>query len=96
MVAVVLYEKFFVSGHGIFGQVFVARAEGISHPVLVKSLQHTRDESVLVEFKRETDMLHRLSHDNIARIIGLCRETEPHYMILEHTDWVIPRKFFTI
>lgn len=74
-------------GHGIFGQVFVARAENISHPVLVKSLQQTRDESVLVEFKRETDMFHRLSHDNIARIIGLCRETEPHYLILEHTDW---------
>lgn len=57
-------------------------------PVIVKSLQHTRDENVLIEFKRETDMFHRLSHDNIAKIIGLCKEVDNHFMILEYTDWV--------
>ncbi|KAL0273509.1 UNVERIFIED_CONTAM: hypothetical protein PYX00_006148 [Menopon gallinae] len=74
-------------GHGIFGQVFIGRAENVATPVVVKSLQHTRDENVLIEFKRETDMFHRLSHDNIAKIIGLCKEVDNHFMILEHTDW---------
>lgn len=63
--------------------------------MIVKSLQHTRDEAVLVEFKREADMFHRLSHDNIVKIIGLCRETEPHYLVLEYTDWVSVKLFFS-
>lgn len=57
-------------------------------PVIVKSLQNIRSENCLVEFKRETDMFHRLSHDNVAKLFGLCREADPHYMILEFTDWV--------
>lgn len=56
--------------------------------VLVKSLTQTKDENALAEFKREIDMFMKLSHENITKIYGLCRETEPHYMILEHTDWV--------
>ncbi|KYB28864.1 Tyrosine-protein kinase-like otk [Tribolium castaneum] len=56
-------------------------------PVLVKALSHTKDENSLSEFKREIDMFLKLSHENITKIYGLCREAEPHYMILEHTDW---------
>lgn len=57
-------------------------------PVLVKSLSQMKDDSSLAEIKREIDMLSKLSHDNITKMHGLCREAEPHYMILEHTDWV--------
>nr|XP_022915980.1 tyrosine-protein kinase-like otk isoform X2 [Onthophagus taurus] len=55
--------------------------------VLVKSLSHTKDEHSLTEFKREIDMFTKLTHDNVTKLFGLCREAEPHYMILEHTDW---------
>ncbi|XP_049818560.1 tyrosine-protein kinase-like otk isoform X2 [Aethina tumida] len=55
--------------------------------VLVKCLTQTKDEDSLAEFKREIDMFTKLSHDNITKLYGLCREVEPHYMILEHTDW---------
>ncbi|KAK6623364.1 hypothetical protein RUM43_009216 [Polyplax serrata] len=75
-------------GHGIFGQVFVGKTTNMTPvPVIVKSLQNIRSENCLVEFKRETDMFHRLSHDNVAKLFGLCREADPHYMILEFTDW---------
>lgn len=56
--------------------------------VLIKSLTQTKDEDCLAEFKRELDLFHKLNHENISRLIGLCRDVEPHYMILEHTDWV--------
>lgn len=54
---------------------------------MVKSLQHTKDENSLVEFKREIDLFNKVSHDNITKLYGLCREEEPHYLILEYTDW---------
>lgn len=56
--------------------------------VLVKSLIQTKDEDCLTEFKRELDLFYKLNHENVSKLIGLCREVEPHYMILEHTDWV--------
>lgn len=56
--------------------------------VLVKSLTLTKDEDCLTEFKRELDLFHKLNHENVSKLIGLCREVEPHYLILEHTDWV--------
>ncbi|XP_065155517.1 tyrosine-protein kinase-like otk [Atheta coriaria] len=55
--------------------------------VMVKSLKHTKDENSLAEFKREIDMFSKFSHRNVTKLIGLCREQEPHFMILEYTDW---------
>lgn len=56
--------------------------------VMVKSLMLTKDENSLTEFKREIDIFSKLSHENITKFYGLCREVEPHYMMLEYTDWV--------
>lgn len=55
--------------------------------VLVKSLQ-TRDEQVQTDFRRECEMFAKLSHPNITRLLGMCREAEPYYMILEYADKV--------
>lgn len=55
--------------------------------VLVKSLQ-TRDEQLQLDFRREFEMFGKLNHSNVVRLLGLCRETEPHYMILEYVDLV--------
>lgn len=65
-----------------------ASSEDKELTVLVKALTQTKDESSLSEFKREIDMFVKLSHENVTKLYGLCREAEPHYMILEHTDWV--------
>nr|CAH7727893.1 unnamed protein product [Callosobruchus chinensis] len=61
--------------------------------VLVKALTQTKDEHCLAEFKRELDLFTKLSHENITKLHGLCREAEPHYMILEYTDWGDLKKF---
>ncbi|XP_045457319.1 tyrosine-protein kinase-like otk [Melitaea cinxia] len=55
-------------------------------PVLVKVLT-TKDEVQLAEFRRQLDLFSRIRHEHLARLIGLCNEAEPHYMLLEHTDW---------
>ncbi|KAA0712546.1 Inactive tyrosine-protein kinase 7 [Triplophysa tibetana] len=78
-------------GKGEFGDVLMAKTtagEGADEEetvVMVKSLQ-TRDEHVQVDFRRECDMFAKLSHANIARLLGICRDIEPHYMIMEYTD----------
>lgn len=56
--------------------------------VMVKSLMLTKDENSLTEFKREIDIFTKLSHENVTKFCGLCREVEPHYLMLEYTDWV--------
>lgn len=84
------------SGKGEFGEVLLSKAKGIEEReeetvVLVKSLQ-TRDEQLQLDFRREAEMFAKLSHPNVVRLLGLCREAEPHYMILEYYDLVNTEK----
>lgn len=72
--------------------MLLCKAKGIEESkeetvVLVKSLQ-TRDEQLQLDFRREAEMFGKLSQPNIVRLLGLCREAEPHYMILEYCDLV--------
>ena len=53
----------------------------------MKSLQ-TRDEAAQLEFRREAEMLGKTSHPNLARLLAMCREAEPHYLVLEYADMV--------
>ncbi|XP_012277648.1 tyrosine-protein kinase-like otk isoform X2 [Orussus abietinus] len=77
-------------GRGEFGDIFVSKYQidvDKETLVMVKSLVHTKDETALQEFKRHLDLFHKLNHENVAKLIGLCRDEEPDYMILEYTDW---------
>ncbi|XP_058880890.1 inactive tyrosine-protein kinase 7 [Acipenser ruthenus] len=87
-------------GKGEFGEVFLAKAKGVEDPetetvVLVKSLQ-TRDEQLQMDFRREFEMFGKLNHGNVVRLLGLCREAEPHYMILEYVDLGDLKQFLKI
>ncbi|OWK13341.1 PTK7 [Cervus elaphus hippelaphus] len=79
-------------GKSEFGEVFLAKAQGLEEGlpetlVLVKSLQ-SRDEQQQLDFRREFEMFGKLNHANVVRLLGLCREAEPHYMVLEYVDLV--------
>lgn len=72
--------------------MLLCKAKGIEESeeevvVLVKSLQ-TRDEQLQLDYRREAEMFAKLSHPNVARLLGVCREAEPHYMILDYYDLV--------
>ncbi|KAJ8264218.1 hypothetical protein GJAV_G00146620 [Gymnothorax javanicus] len=87
-------------GKGEFGEVLLAKAQGIEEGeeetvVLVKSLQ-TRDEQLQLDFRREFEMFGKLNHANVVRLLGLCREAEPHYMILEYVDLGDLKQFLRI
>lgn len=72
--------------------MFLAKAQGLEEGVaetlvLVKSLQ-SKDEQQQLDFRRELEMFGKLNHANVVRLLGLCREAEPHYMVLEYVDLV--------
>ncbi len=95
---------FLLLGNGEMGEVYLAQAKGLAGStapvqdgldngnnlgvVMVKALNHTRDESSLLEFRRQLDMFQRVNHPNIVSLLGLCREQDPHYMLLQYSDWV--------
>lgn len=76
-----------VLGRGQFGEVCLAQVAQTESIVMVKALQETRDEAVLIEFKRELDLFGRVDHPNVAKLVGLSQDQHPHYMILQYTDW---------
>lgn len=81
-----------ITGHGQFGEVFLAKAPGLiphrdEQLVCVKPLQN-REETIQLEFRQEVEMYHKLNHERICRLLALCREREPIYMILEYCEWV--------
>ncbi|KAM9726900.1 inactive tyrosine-protein kinase 7 isoform 2-T2 [Menidia menidia] len=87
-------------GKGEFGDVLLSKAKGIDEGeeesvVLVKSLQ-SRDEQLQLDFRREAEMFAKLGHPNVVRLLGLCREAEPHYMILEYYDLGDLKQFLRI
>ncbi|XP_043256636.1 tyrosine-protein kinase-like otk [Colletes gigas] len=76
-------------GRGEFGEIYAAKyqADGDKESlVMVKSLLNT-GEAALQEFRRHLDLLRKLNHENVVKLIGLSREEEMDHMILEYTDW---------
>lgn len=55
--------------------------------VVVKSLL-MKDEHLFFEFKQEMEMYSKLDHPFIVKLLGVCRDLEPHFMIMEYCDWV--------
>lgn len=53
---------------------------------LVKALNKVKDESICVEFRRQIEMFRAVPHPNVVHLFGLCRDKDPHYLVLEHTD----------
>ncbi|XP_055878198.1 inactive tyrosine-protein kinase 7-like isoform X2 [Biomphalaria glabrata] len=80
-----------IIGKGQFGDVFLAKARGICSMepatlVVVKSLL-VKGEATTMEFYNEMEMYSKLEHPNVVRLLGVCREVEPLFMITEYCDW---------
>ena len=81
-----------LAGKCQFGDVFLAKAHHIHNGeqetlVVVKALM-SRDERGHFEFRREMDMWSRLNHEHVVRLLGVCREMEPQFLITEYPEWV--------
>ncbi|XP_064621209.1 inactive tyrosine-protein kinase 7-like isoform X2 [Lineus longissimus] len=78
-------------GKGEFGDVFLARAHGIKEGegdtlVVVKSLL-SKEDSHQFDYRLQIDMFGKLDCDNVVKLLGVCREIEPQFMILEYCEW---------
>lgn len=58
----------------------------INREVLIKALNKVKNESVCIEFRRQIEMFRAVSHKSVSRLYGLCRDKDPHYLVLEYTD----------
>lgn len=85
------FETIRTLGSGTYGNVFLAKGSEIvegesSSIVVVQSLTAT-DEAAKKDFMRKMEML-SLKHENIAKLLGVCQEEEPMYLISEYPEQV--------
>lgn len=70
-------------------------ADETTHYALIKALNKVKDENVCIEFRRQIDMFRAISHRNVVDLFGICRDKDPHYLVLEHTDLGDLKEFLT-
>uniref|UniRef100_A0A182JFE0 Tyrosine-protein kinase-like otk n=1 Tax=Anopheles atroparvus TaxID=41427 RepID=A0A182JFE0_ANOAO len=63
------------------------RPENDYKPVMVKALTKVKDEHCCAEFRRQLELFRIVTHRNVVQLFGLCRDKDPHYLLLEYTDW---------
>ncbi|XP_067412178.1 tyrosine-protein kinase Fes/Fps isoform X6 [Emydura macquarii macquarii] len=70
-------------GRGNFGEVFSARLRADNTPVAVKSCRETLPPELKAKFLQEARILKQYSHPNIVRLIGVCTQKQPIYIVME-------------
>lgn len=78
-------------GSGAFGEVYEGRATGVidSDPnkltlkVAVKTLRKGVTEQSKADFLKEAALMANFKHENILRIIGICLDNDPNFIIME-------------
>ena len=78
-------------GQGNFGVVFYAKLEGVvedqkSVEVAVKTLKEEHSADGLDDFVREAKLMFSFDHQNIVKILGVCVDDMPYYLIFEYMD----------
>ncbi|KAJ7311392.1 hypothetical protein JRQ81_007012 [Phrynocephalus forsythii] len=77
---VVLGERI---GQGNFGEVFSGRMRYDNTPVAVKSCRETLPSELKAKFLQEARILKQYNHPNIVRLIGICTQKHPIYIVME-------------
>ncbi|XP_032088391.1 tyrosine-protein kinase Fes/Fps isoform X3 [Thamnophis elegans] len=70
-------------GQGNFGEVFSGVLRGSNTPVAVKSCRETLPNELKARFLQEAGILKHYSHPNIVRLIGVCTQKQPIYIVME-------------
>lgn len=81
-------------GSGAFGEVHAGiaavasgrGAEQISTPVAVKTLRSDATTAEKSEFLKEAALMSQFHHENVVRLIGVCADTDPLYIVIELMD----------
>ncbi|XP_066491171.1 tyrosine-protein kinase Fes/Fps [Tiliqua scincoides] len=70
-------------GQGNFGEVFGGRLRCDNTPVAVKSCRETLPPELKARFLQEARILKQYDHPNIVRLIGVCTQKHPIYIVME-------------
>ncbi|OCT89696.1 tyrosine-protein kinase Fes/Fps [Xenopus laevis] len=70
-------------GKGNFGEVFSGRIRADNTPVAVKSCRDTLPPDLKDKFLMEARILKQYSHPNIVKLIGVCTQKHPIYIVME-------------
>ncbi|TEA41617.1 tyrosine-protein kinase Fes/Fps isoform X1 [Globicephala melas] len=70
-------------GQGNFGEVFSGRLRADNTLVAVKSCRETLPPDLKAKFLQEARILKQYSHPNIVRLIGVCTQKQPIYIVME-------------
>ena len=75
-------------GSGAFGEVYEGRANTAQEntkplKVAIKTLRKGAGEKDKAEFLKEAHIMSNLSHENILKLIGVCLDNDPHFLITE-------------
>ncbi|XP_072474899.1 tyrosine-protein kinase Fes/Fps [Notamacropus eugenii] len=70
-------------GRGNFGEVFSGRLRADNTLVAVKSCRETLPSDLKAKFLQEARILKQYSHPNIVRLIGVCTQKQPIYIVME-------------
>ncbi|XP_014405078.1 PREDICTED: tyrosine-protein kinase Fes/Fps [Myotis brandtii] len=68
---------------GNFGEVFSGRLRVDNTLVAVKSCRETLPPDLKAKFLQEARILKQYSHPNIVRLIGVCTQKQPIYIVME-------------
>ncbi|XP_056428014.1 tyrosine-protein kinase Fes/Fps isoform X3 [Hyla sarda] len=70
-------------GRGNFGEVFSGRLRADNMPVAVKTCRETLPPDLKDKFLSEARILKQYSHPNIVKLIGVCTQKHPIYIVME-------------
>ncbi|NWR36349.1 FES kinase, partial [Tachuris rubrigastra] len=70
-------------GQGNFGEVFSGRLRADNTAVAVKSCRETLPPELKAKFLQEARILKQYRHPNIVRLIGVCTQKQPIYIVME-------------
>ncbi|KAM4036789.1 tyrosine-protein kinase Fes/Fps isoform 2-T3 [Anomaloglossus baeobatrachus] len=68
---------------GNFGEVFSGRLSADNTPVAVKTCRETLPPDLKDKFLSEARILKQYSHPNIVKLIGVCTQKHPIYIVME-------------
>ncbi|XP_032692863.1 tyrosine-protein kinase Fes/Fps isoform X2 [Lontra canadensis] len=68
---------------GNFGEVFSGRLRADNTLVAVKSCRETLPPDLKAKFLQEARILKQYNHPNIVRLIGVCTQKQPIYIVME-------------
>ncbi|XP_022100486.1 tyrosine-protein kinase Fer-like isoform X2 [Acanthaster planci] len=70
-------------GAGHFGDVFRGKLRKDGTPVAVKTCKETVDAATRRKFLQEANILKQYNHANIVKLIGVCTDKHPIYIVME-------------